>query len=202
MRFAGRVADKKNTVESTPPDAGPNQPGGQPVTLQPGTRKSLARGATRLFDMREYGLAGFYWPCRAPRALQLVPADAAGQADTSVVAVDHPAVSSRKSQEWHQSRWQSAVQKMRFETKQIKWPRCWACQLRGQGAGFPRAVSGDHDSRSQLPGLTSLLAYRNKTSLASPRFINGYHFGERQMYTPRREGDAPPPASPADGSAG
>jgi hypothetical protein len=121
-------------------------------------RKSLAYGATRLFDMREYGLARLYWPCRAPRALQLVPADATGQADTSVVAVDHPAVSARKSQERHQARWQSAVQKMRFETKQVGWPRGRSCQLRGQWAGFPRAVSGDHDSGSQLLGLTTLPA--------------------------------------------
>src|SRR5882724_1739847 len=99
MGLAGRVAYKKNAIESTPPDAWPNRPGRLPVALQPGARERLARRATRLIDVREHGLAGLYRPCRAPRALELVPADATGEADTPMVAVDHPAVSARKSQE-------------------------------------------------------------------------------------------------------
>ena len=40
MGFAGGVANKKNAVESTPPDAGPNRPSRQPLILQSGTLRA------------------------------------------------------------------------------------------------------------------------------------------------------------------
>ena len=120
--------------------------------------QSFAHGATRLFYVRDYRLACRHRPRRAPRALQLIPADATGKADASVVAVNHAAVSARKSQQRHQTSGQSPVQKMRFEAKQIGGLRRRPRRvLRGQMSGFPRAVSRDSDSRPQLLGLAILL---------------------------------------------
>jgi hypothetical protein len=102
--FPGGISDKKNILESAPPYAGPNRPSRKPVTFKRGPIKRLSRSQTIPQNMRKHRFARTYKSRSAPHFFQLVPPDAARQTDSPMVAVDHPAVSARKSQKRHKAR--------------------------------------------------------------------------------------------------
>src|SRR5450755_2484193 len=104
--------------------------------------------------MQENGFAGAYVRPLPTAVLELVATNAAREADTTTVGVHHAAIATRESKQWHQILRQRAANEPGLEAEQVRGARFPAQVLGRQRAGFPGAVRGNDDSRSQDVGLS------------------------------------------------
>src|SRR3954468_20501922 len=120
MRLGGCVADVENSLVPKIAQASTNRSGSEPCTFWYGIGEDRIHPLARRPDVREHRRTRYRVTKPHAACSEMIAPNTAGQADGPISSVHHAAVTTRKSDQWHEIFRQARTHETRFEREQIR----------------------------------------------------------------------------------